>query len=406
MRRALFALLLCPGLALAASVQDWPLPTPVDAAQPSLALAPDGDLLLSWIERRGENGHRLMFARYPERTPAWSAPRQIAQGTNWFVNWADFPALQALPDGSLWAHLLVKNGEATYAYDVQLHASRDGGRRWQVADPVHTDGTPTEHGFASLWPQTDGTLGIAWLDGRETAGGHDHASHGHAGHGGSRMTLRAAVFGAPARKLSEHAIDGMTCDCCQTDAAVGARGVLLAYRDRDPDEVRDIKVTRFDGDAWTPPATVHADRWVMPACPVNGPAIAARGDQAWVAWYTEAGGEPSLRLARSADGGAQFAPPVVLARGGDQIGRVDLAADASGVWMSWMQEAGGRQSLWLARFSPDLAQEMLRVQVAELAGRGRATGFPRLQVRGGSAWLAWTEVHDGQPRLRGARVLP
>jgi hypothetical protein len=406
MRRALFALLLCPGLALAASVQDWPLPAPARAAQPSLALAPDGDLLLSWIERRGESGHRLMFARYPERSSAWSKPKQIAQGSDWFVNWADFPALQALPDGSLWAHLLVKNGAAPYAYDVQLHASRDGGHRWQVADPVHTDGTPTEHGFASLWPQTDSTLGIAWLDGRETAGGHDHASHDHAGHGGSRMTLRAAVFGAPARKLAEHAIDGMTCDCCQTDAAVGARGVLLAYRDRDADEVRDIKVTRFDGDVWTAPATVHADRWVMPACPVNGPAIAARSEQAWVAWYTEAGGEPSVRLARSADGGGRFAPPVVLARGADQIGRVDLAADASGVWVSWMQEAGGRQSLWLARFSPDLAKETLRVQVAGLSGRGRATGFPRLQVRDGSAWLAWTEVTDGQPRLRGARVLP
>ncbi len=400
MRHALFALLLLPGLAAAVTVQDWPLPAPPGSAQPNLAQAPNGDLLLSWIERKGD-GHRLVFASYPARNPTWSPPQQIAQGSDWFVNWADFPALQALPDGSLWAHTLVSNGDAPYAYDVQLHASRDGGRNWRAVDPVHSDGTPTEHGFASLWPQSSGELGIVWLDGRHTSGGHDHASHG-----GGGMSLRAAVFGANGNKLAEHELDSLTCDCCQTDAAVGARGVLVAYRDRDANEVRDIKLTRFDGKSWTAPAIVHADGWVMPACPVNGPAIAARGHQVWVAWYTEAGGAPSLRLARSADAGAHFSPPLTLASGGAQLGRVALAADATGVWVSWLQESQGQQSLWLTKLSPDLGREVLRVQVAELAGRGRATGFPRLQVRGGEAWLAWTEVRDGQPRLRGARILP
>ena len=46
------------------------------------------------------------------------------------------------------------------------------------------------------------------------------------------------------------------------------------------------------------------------------------------------------------------------------------------------------------------------MKVADVAGRGRGTGFPRMQLRDGQAWLAWTEVVDGQPRLRGARVRP
>lgn len=399
MRGIALAVLLA-GPAGAATVHDWPLPAPPGSAQPSLALAPNGDLLLSWIERQRE-GHRLMFARHASSQPQWSASRQIAQGKDWFVNWADFPAIQALPDGSLWAHTLVSNGGAAYAYDVQLHASHDGGRQWRAVDAVHTDGTATEHGFASLWPQSGAGLGIAWLDGRNSGGGHDHASHG-----GGGMSLRAAMFGAQGQKLADYELDGMTCDCCQTDAAVGAKGTLVAYRDRDAGEVRDIKLTRFDGKAWTAPRLVHADGWVMPACPVNGPAIAARGRQAWVAWYTEAGGQPSLRLAASKDDGDHFAPPLTLASGPDQLGRVDLAADGSGVWVSWMQESGGRQSLWLARRDPTLAQEHFRVRVAELAGRGRATGFPRLHLRDGQAWLAWTEVVAGQPMVRGARVEP
>ena len=44
-------------------VSDWPLPAPDGAAQPDLVAAPDGTLLLSWIEPAGE-GHVLRFARH------------------------------------------------------------------------------------------------------------------------------------------------------------------------------------------------------------------------------------------------------------------------------------------------------------------------------------------------------
>lgn len=399
--KTVLALLLCLSPSLhAVTVSDWALPAPKGSAQPNLSLAPDGGLLLSWIERRTGGGHRLAFARHDARG-GWSAPRTIAEGDDWFVNWADFPALQALPDGSLWAHALVKNGEATYAYDVRLHASFDGGATWAPTNPVHEDGTPTEHGFATLWAQPGGGLGIAWLDGRHTGGG-GHGSH--AGHGGA-MTLRAAHFDARGKR-AEHELDASTCDCCQTASAVVGDAVLLAYRDRTEGEVRDIAVARFADGAWHTPVTVHADGWVMPACPVNGPAIAARGGQAWVAWYTAAGGPPSVRVARSGDGGRSFGAPRELVRGEAPQGRVGIAADADGVWVSWVEEAGGAQSLWLARLDPGLTRELSRTRVADIAGRGRATGFPRLQVRDGAAWLAWTEVADGQPRLRGARVSP
>ena len=220
------------------------------------------------------------------------------------------------------------------------------------------------------------------------------------------MSLRTARFGPDGGKRGERELDALVCDCCQTDSALSTDGVLLAYRDRREGEVRDIAVARFDGKTWRAPVAVHADGWVMPACPVNGPAIAARGKQAWVAWYTGAGAAPSIRIAGSGDGGRSFGPMRVIAAGAAQHGRVDLAADASGVWVSWLQEAGGAQSLWLARYGHDLASEQFRLRVAAVTGRGRATGFPRLQLRGGSAWLAWTEVVAGQPRLRGAVVRP
>lgn len=384
----------------AATVTDWPLPAPEASAQPNLSRAPDGDLVLSWIERREGGSHRLAFARFDDEG-TWSPSRVVAKGTDWFVNWADFPALQVLDDGSLWAHVLVKNGDAPYAYDVLLQSSQDGGRTWKQMPAVHDDGTPTEHGFATLWPHPGGGLGIAWLDGRHTGGG------GHGGHGGAggAMTLRAAAFNAKG-KQSESQLDASTCDCCQTDSVRVGDTVLLAYRDRAEGEIRDIAVARFENSRWQAPAIVHADNWMMPACPVNGPAIDALGDQAWVAWYTAAGGMPALRLARSDDGGRRFRAPITLVAGDFVQGRVDVAADGNGVWTAWIEERAGRQSLWLARHEHGLAAESLRVKVADLAGRGRGTGFPRLKLRDGQAWLAWTEVVDGSPRLRGARVAP
>lgn len=402
----LLALLLLPGLAAAYETTPWPLPAPAGSAQPNLSLAPGGEILLSWIERPdggtdGGKAYRLVFAGF-DHGRRWSEPRQVASGTRWFVNWADFPAVQALGDGSLWAHTLEKSGEGPYAYDVVLRRSGDGGRTWSAPRIAHDDGTATEHGFASLWPWSRDSLAVAWLDGRNTGGGEGHG--GHDGHGGM-MSLRAAVFGPRQDKRHEWQLDASTCDCCQTDAALGAEGPLLAYRDRDADEIRDIYLTRHDGKRWTPPLRVHADQWKMPACPVNGPAIAASGKNVWVAWYTGAGDAPSVRIARSPDGGRRFEPMRQVA-GDDVQGRVELAADGKAVWMLWMSETAGKQALWLARYSLDLKTEFDRGKVADITGSGRGTGFPRMQLRDGIAHLAWTEIVAGQPRLRGLRIQP
>ncbi|HEX5755642.1 MAG TPA: sialidase family protein [Arenimonas sp.] len=401
MKILLAGMLLLPLSVAAADVRDWPLPAPDGAAQPQLSTTPQGELLLSWIERVEAGGHRLRFARFDTQS-RWGAARTAAQGSNWFVNWADVPAMQALPDGSLWAHTLEKSAPSTYAYDVVLRRSEDGGARWSAPHIVHDDGSATEHGFVALWPAGKNRLGIAWLDGRETAGGAGHDAHGH---GEGRMTLRAASFDAALGKHDEALLDASTCDCCQTAAATLADGVLLAYRGRTAGEVRDIFVTRYDGKAWSAPKAVHDDGWVMPACPVNGPSVATRGNQAWVAWPTGAGGASSLRLAHSRDGGASFAPMQVVA-GDESLGRVALAADAETVWVLWMQEAAGQQTLWLARYPHALGKPLWRQQVAVVQGRGRGTGFPRLALREGRAQVVWTEIVAGQPRLRGLQFTP
>lgn len=376
----------------------WELPEAISSAQPDLVEVPDARSLLSWIESQ-DDSHALKLSEFDGK--AWSAPRTVAQGDDWFVNWADTPHVAA-SGNTLWAHWLRKSGAGGYAYDVVLSRSDDQGANWSTPIAVNTDGKPGEHGFVSLWPEAAGGLGIAWLDGRN-AGGEGHG--GHEGHGGA-MTLRTATFDAAGQRLSESELDARTCDCCQTAMAQTSRGPLLAWRDRDEDEIRDIVVARRDGTAWTPARKVHDDGWKMPACPVNGPAVAARGERAWVAWYTAANDAPRVRLAFSADAGDTFAAPVEVDAGPAVQGRVAVAASDERVWLAWIREDAQGQSLQLARFTRDLSQEMARTTVARLQGRGRATGFPQLLADGDGARLVWVDIVDGAPRLQGARIEP
>jgi hypothetical protein len=400
------------------TVVEWALPTTDGAAQPDLVVAPNGSLLLSWVRPMGDR-HAFQYAAYLGDDNWESAPKTIAVGRALAANWANTPHILMTDDGALWAQWLQAHpGGSEHAADVVLTQSRDGGMHWMAPVTVNDDGSASEHGFVSLWPSAQDAVGIAWLDGRKAAAAgveHMHAdsTHGdsthtdttHAAHhaAGAAMTLRATNFDATMARSGEVEIDPMTCDCCSTDAAVTTQGALLVYRDRDAGEIRDIVAVRHTAQGWSKPQPVHADQWKMPACPLNGPAVDARGNEVVVAWYSAPNDQPVLQLARSHDGGAHFDAPVEIDRGEAVAGRVDVALDGDAAWLLWLREDGKGQSLQIARQARTDAKPQ-RSMVASLQGRGRATGYPQLAVREGIAHVVWTDIVGGVTRLRGARV--
>lgn len=390
-------------------VLDWPLPGAVPGTSAAdLSVSHDGTILLSWIDSQPGRRHSFRYSTWDTSRQRWTrAPMTIAIGNSMFVNAADTPHIAASLDGALWAHWLQKNGEGAFAYDIALARSPDGAN-WSPPLVPHDDGTLTEHGFVSLWPHGTDLLGIAWLDGRATAAAdHEaHAAHDAEGHHGRGATaLRAALVDPTRRKVLESVVDTRVCDCCQTAVALTSRGPLLFYRGRSPEEIRDVLVSRLEGNVWTAPKRVHADGWRVEGCPVNGPAAAGHGHDVVAAWYTEAGGEPQVRLAHSADAGDGFGEPLVLDAGAPVLGRVAVALDGQQAGALWLREEADGQSLWYARFTPDLSRELGRQQVARLQGRGLGTGFPQLGFHGGVAHVVWTDVVDGRPQLRGARLV-
>lgn len=359
-------------------------PAPAGSSAPQLTISPAGPLL-SWVERSGSTA----TLKYSERGDGkWSAPRTVASGGDWFVNWADVPSVLRLDERRLAAHWLQKSGPDPYAYDVRLSRTQDNGATWARSVTPHSDGTATEHGFASLFALPRGGLGLVWLDGRAMKPDAHHGGHKAAGTGGGAMSLRFAAFDANWKQTSETLVDARVCECCPTAAAMTADGPVAAFRDRTEGEVRDIHVVRFVAGAWTRSRAVHDDSWKIAACPVNGPALSADGLRVALAWFTAAGDHGRAFLAFSEDAGRTFGAPVRL-DDDVAIGRVDvqLLPDGSAV-AGYIEHASGRPQFRIRRVARSGARSAA-VTVADLED-GRASGYPRLAFHAGELVLAWT----------------
>ena len=370
-------------------------PTSADSREPELNATPDGRIILSWVEKLDDKRYALRTAI--RDGSGWSEAHTVAQGDNWFINWADFPSVIALDDGSLAAHWLVKSGSGTYAYNVNITRSNDGGKTWSKPIVPHLDNTRTEHGFVSLVPLPGGMVGAIWLDGRNMKDMKDE--HDEDKPLPVNMTLRYAAIDAKGQLFDEAELDERVCECCQTSATVTSDGVVAVYRDRSQNEVRDIYSVRQNKGGWRPPQVVHADNWNINGCPVNGPSVAADGRNVVVGWYTGANDAPHVNVAFSADAGATFGRAIQV-DDGETLGRVDvlLLPDGSALvcWLSGNAEGGAIKVRRVrSNGSTGPASVIAKTDIS------RSSGFPRMARLGDEVQFAWTEF--GKPsRIRTA----
>lgn len=379
-----------PAVAWPPAIEALPTPAGAESAQPQLTVSTRG-ALLSWIERSGDRA----TLRFSERTSdGWTRPVTAASGTDWFVNWADVPSVLRLANGTLAAHWLQRSGTGTYAYDVRLAYSTDEGRTWSPSFMPHHDGTPTEHGFVSLFDMPGAALGLIWLDGRGMKGDHGHEPAGN-------MSLRFGTFDRKWKQTGESSIDTRVCECCPTAAATTADGPIVAFRDRAPDELRNIHVARFENNHWTESKAVHDDGWRFPGCPVNGPSLSARGKDVAIAWFTAAENQPKSLAAFSSDAGRSFRAPIVLDESGS-LGRVDidLLPDGSALGAYVASTPQGAQLRVRRIQSGGTLSEPTTVAVLL---NNRTSGYPRMAVVGEEILFAWTD-RQGPSQVRTARA--
>ncbi len=366
-----------------ASVQAVAFPGGPGSAQPRIAVGPDGDPVLSWLEPDGD----ATVLRYATFAGAFGAPREVVRGDDLMANWADMPSVLPI-NGAVWAaHWLKLDASSPGAYHVATAVSNDGGATWSPPVQLNDDSAAAEHGFVELFAWRD-EIGALWLDGRELAEWSFDAPDKLLG-----TSLRVARLDASGAVVSREIVDELVCDCCQPDQAMTSSGPVVAYRDRTPEELRDIVVRRFAKDQWQDPVAAGADGWHIEGCPVNGPKIAAAGERVGVAWFTAPDGAPRVRFAWSTDGGASFAPALEL-DGAGSFGQVGLLLDQDGTAVvSWWRTArGGGTDLALRTVAADGTLGALHV-VAHSA-EAQPVDVPQLAAVGDELLVAWTSL-DG-----------
>lgn len=369
-------------------------PAEDNTALSRLVTDPSGGVHLSWVESV-ENKSTLFYSSLHQ--DQWGEPQAVASGDDWFVNWADFPVL-SVNDSSKVAHWLRKSSDGTYNYDVVARFYDDRSSKWSDGIVIHKDGISAEHGFVSMLPMSHNRTFITWLDGRNTTG---HAGHDEGSHSSGGMTLRGGIFSVAGETISEWQLDDLACDCCQTSAALTTNGPVVVYRDRTRDEIRDIYITRWVNDQWTTPKPVHSDGWQIAGCPVNGPSMAAQGDQLAVAWFSAKDNQPQVKLAISQDQGEHFVAPIVIANG-DTNGRVSLAMTGSGqIAVSWLQIAGSEAELKLSLFEP--SGELVETATIAKTKSSRRSGFPVITAQNNTLFVSWTDISNGSS-VKVARV--
>ena len=389
----------CNGDQLQQPVYEYALTSPAETGSryPYLHQDESGKIYMSWLMGIEEDMFAFQYSTYDDG--GWTRPGTVKVGTDFFVNWADFPSITGFDGEVTAAHWLRKVEGGPYAYHIQVAFPQEDSNRWGDAITPHMDNTPTEHGFVSMRPIDENRILAIWLDGRDTDGRADDEYEDM----NKSMTLRSAEITRDGEILRSRVIDDSVCDCCPTDLVRTEDGFLAVYRNRTEDEIRDIYISRYtlETGEWSEPKAVHDDQWKIGACPVNGPKIVADGDRVAVALYTMEKNESRTYLIRSDDGGETFGEPILIA-GDRSTGRVDLAMLENGkLYVSWLRHRGDVGDVVASEVDPE--GNVKNTVAVGVTSPSRSSGFPQMKAFDEGLLFAWTQS-DPLIRIRTAVV--
>ena len=359
----------------------------------SFLFSTDKDLFISWTEQVLDSN--FLYITKLEND-SWTNKRLITKGTDWFVNWADFPSISLNEvSGSIFSFHLQKSSQETFSYDVNYHINSK--ETWNDMNKIHDDNTFSEHGFVSSIPYKDGFM-VSWLDGRNTYGVGDH------GHAKGAMTIRSAVLDSNGNIVSQNVIDKMVCECCQTSMAISGGIPIVVYRNRSDSEIRDIYFSRYIDSNWSDPEPVHDDGWEINGCPVNGPNVDSYGDNVVVSWFSASKGRPKVNLKFSTDNGRTFGDKILI----DEVenfplGRVDIEfISETEAMISWLSTVDGKGKLLIRKIKTN--GDIGPIKVVDEVSTERSTGFPQIEEFNDDVYISWTDNSESGKKVRVTKI--
>lgn len=290
------------------------------AARTTVA-ASGGRVVLSWVERLSDQSSGLYTAVLAPDATAWSPATAITAGEDLVINTIDAPHVVLGTDRHALAVWLRSTPAGTQAWTA---ASLDEGLTWGPPQRLTTETDRQE--FVSISPLPEGRFMAVWLDGRT----------------GDETALYGRVVGSTE---PDALIDDRVCDCCAIALNAFPDGSLIViYRDRGTDEIRDMAQARWRAhEGWTRETGLPADGWKIAGCPVNGPALSRVGAALGLVWFTAADGDPRVvaSTSKAAGRGWSVANRLSGASGAAPVGRPGAALLRNGsLWTSWLEPGG------------------------------------------------------------------
>ncbi len=269
------------------------------------------------------------------------------------------------------------------------------GRSFTPAITINDDkGGKGSHSFQTMEVGPDGTIYAAWLDPRDRKTDPPGTQ--------SIYFARSINRGASFEKNIK--VAGGVCPCCRPAIAFDESGkVFISWRHVYKGNNRVIVVASSEdqGLTWSKPVRVTQEGWRINGCAHSGPSMKYVKGKLFVVWYTSADNKPSLRAARSVDGGKSFE---FL---GEVQGRVHDANHPNvkiindKAWVIFQGRDPDSKDEW-TKVSPwivNITNKGKFSSPAQLPSLGDSVSYPSLfSGTGGRVYATWTELGENGPK--------
>ena len=168
--------------------------------------------------------------------------------------------------------------------------------------------------------------------------------------------------------------------------------MIVAYRDRSADEIRNMSIVKFENSSWSSSITVNEDNWKIPGCPVNGPVLSGNNETIAVGWFTAPMGKSKVNVIFSNNGGDSFGKTVRV-DSGNPMGRVDLEwlGDGKAI-VSWIESVDEKAELMVRIIHVSGKMESPH-SISEISP-SRGSGFPQMVKLNDYLIFAWTDPQE------------
>jgi len=317
-----------------------------EAAEPAIAVAPDGSVYVVWVNHGPNSKSDVMIARFNSEREIQGHPVRVNEQPGRATAWrGDPPTIAVAPDQTVFVGWTASvESESGHTTDIYLSSSRDHGQTFGPAVKVNDDAKPAVHGMHSLAVGSDGRVYVAWLDERNIKPLAMNDVKKNASSSGHHMESNRELFFASSADgghsfTPNQRVASNVCPCCKTALAINRDGrIYLSWRQVLPGDLRHIAVSSSadQGKTFTSPVIVSDDQWVLAGCPVSGSTLSVAVDGTLsVLWYSAGkNGETGLYWSQSKDNGATFGGRQLVMPGQTRGTPVLVLTDGefTGVW--------------------------------------------------------------------------